>query len=374
MNKKTIVEDLLLRAGVFINGTHPWDIHVKNNAFYDKILSLGTLGLGESFMDNDWSSNHIEELVNKLLRVSLHTAIKKDPKSLVYIMLSRILNFQTPKNSKKNIGDHYDIDDLNSGLYESFLDKRMIYTCGYWKHATSLEQAQEHKLHLSAKKLYLEPGMEILDIGCGWGGTAKFFAENYDVHVTGVTNSTQHAAKAREACKGLDVEIIYGDYTEVSGTFDRIMSYGMFEHVGPKNYRTYMKFVSDHLKNDESLFLLHAIGGNESTTHTDPWINKYIFPGTVIPSIAQIAIAAEGLLVWQDLHAFGQDYAKTLMAWYENFKNNWDSWNKDPKFDERFYRMWIYYLLMCAGSFLAGYNDLRQIMFSKKPMTYNAVR
>ena len=255
---------------------------------------------------------------------------------------------------------HY---DLGNDLFIRMLDKNMNYTCGYWRNATNLNEAQLNKLELTCRKLMLKPNMRILDIGCGFGAFAKYAATNYGVKVIGVTISKEQCEYAKQNCSGLPVEIRFQDYRDITNEkFDRIVSLGMFEHVGHRNYRTYMEIVRNCL-NDDGLFLLHTIGNNLSTVYGDEWLNKYIFPNGMLPSIAQIANASESLFVMEDWHNFGAYYDKTLLAWFENFNDNWDQL-KDH-YDERFYRMWSYYLLSCAGMFRARRTQLWQIVFSK---------
>jgi cyclopropane-fatty-acyl-phospholipid synthase len=253
------------------------------------------------------------------------------------------------------------------------LDKRMIYSCGYWNRAATLEEAQERKLELVCLKLGLKPGMRVLDIGCGWGGFAKFACERYNVEVDGITVSKEQFALAQSTCEGLPVNIQFLDYRQLAHRYDRVVSIGMFEHVGFKNHRTYMSKVHQSL-NENGLFLLHTIGSNVTSSWTDPWINQYIFPGTLLPSIQQIGKATEGLFVMEDWHNFSADYDKTLMCWYENFLNNWEYLKNT--FDQKFFRMWKYYLLSCAGSFRARKNQVWQIVFSKNglPGGYQSVR
>jgi cyclopropane-fatty-acyl-phospholipid synthase len=255
---------------------------------------------------------------------------------------------------------HYDI---GNDLYEKMLDSRMIYSCGYWKDAQNLDEAQENKLELTCRKLKLAAGQKVLDIGCGWGGTARYMAEHYGVEVVGATISQAQAELARTRCAGLPVEILLMDYRDLKGRFDKIVSIGMFEHVGPKNYRTYFSKVSELLKED-GLFLLHTIGSNTSAISTDPWIERYIFPNGVIPSAQQISAAFEGCFVMEDWHNFGSYYDQTLMAWRENFDRAWPELKQS--YDERFRRMWDYYLASCAASFRARDNQLWQIVLSKK--------
>jgi cyclopropane-fatty-acyl-phospholipid synthase len=253
------------------------------------------------------------------------------------------------------------------------LDKRMVYSCGYWKKASSLDEAQEAKLDLICRKLGIEEGMKVLDIGCGWGSFARFVAEKYGAVVDGVTVSKEQAEFARKSCINLPVQIKLEDYRHIKGQYDRITSIGMFEHVGYKNYPTFMKVVN-RLLSDNGLFLLHTIGRNTSVRSNDPWIDKYIFPNSMLPSIKQIGSAIENLFVMEDLHNFSTDYDMTLMAWFENFDSNWEKLK--PRYSERFYRMWKYYLLMCAGSFRSRHFQLWQIVFSKNGVLggYTSIR
>jgi cyclopropane-fatty-acyl-phospholipid synthase len=254
---------------------------------------------------------------------------------------------------------HY---DLGNNLYEAMLDKRMQYSCAYWRDADNLEDAQQHKLDLIARKLQLEPGMKVLDIGCGWGGALQYFAEQYGIKGTGITISAEQKQLATIRCADLPVEIRLQDYRELSTKFDRVYSVGMFEHVGHKNYRDYMQIVR-RLLTPDGLFLLHTIGNPVSQVRADPWFTRYIFPNSMLPSPAQIMTSTEGILNMEDWHNFPQDYERTLLAWYDNFESNWSELDKD--YDERFFRMWRYYLLAVAGGFRAGGNQLWQIVFSR---------
>lgn len=245
----------------------------------------------------------------------------------------------------------------------------------------ALEVAQESKLHLICRKLQLQPGDRVLDIGCGWGGFARFAAEYYGARVTGVTISSGQAAHARQFCAGLDVDIIEMDYRDIPGrlqadSFDRVLVCGMIEHVGYKNYRSLMASVA-HALRERGLFLLHTIGRDTSSTMmtTHRWIDRYIFPNGMIPSLQQLTRAMEGLFVVEDLHQFGSDhYDRTLMAWHQNFERSWGRLKE--RYDERFRRMWNFYLLSCAGGFRAGLGRLWQIVMSKHGVQegYLAVR
>jgi cyclopropane-fatty-acyl-phospholipid synthase len=253
------------------------------------------------------------------------------------------------------------------------LDKQMAYSCGYWRDAGNLDEAQENKLDLICRKLGLQPGTKVLDIGCGWGSLAKYAAEKYKAEVVGITVSQEQVDLARKICGGLPVEIKLMDYRDIRGQFDRIVSVGMIEHVGYKNYRTFMEVTHRCLQGD-GLFLLHTIGSNKSRTSVDPWINKYIFPNGMLPSIKQLGSAIEGLFVMEDWHNFSADYDKTLMAWDGRFEDSWEKLKS--KYDEGFHRMWRYYLLSCAGSFRARKNQLWQIVLSKRGISggYQSLR
>jgi cyclopropane-fatty-acyl-phospholipid synthase len=245
------------------------------------------------------------------------------------------------------------------------LDKNMQYSCGYWAHANTLDEAQEAKLNLICKKVQLEKGQRVLDIGCGWGGLAGYAARHFGVSVDGYTVSKEQATFAEEKLKGLPVRIFLEDYRSINEQYDRIVSVGMFEHVGYKNYGTYFQVARKALK-DDGLMVLHTIGGNVTTASTDPWIQKYIFRSSALPSVKQIAAASEGCFVMEDWHNFGADYDRTLMAWYENFKSAWLALAQTGKYTERFRRMWEYYLCACAGSFRARSIELWQIVLSPK--------
>ena len=249
----------------------------------------------------------------------------------------------------------------------------MVYSCGYWDNVSNLDKAQEAKMELVCRKLKLEPGMSVLDIGCGWGEMARYASEHYGVEVTGITVSAAQVNYAVKLCRGLPVEILLCDYRQINGRYDRIVSLGMFEHVGYKNYRTFMNVVRKSL-NDGGLFLLHTIGSNQTRYDCDKWISKYIFPNSMIPSAQQICESAEGLFVLEDWHNFGADYDKTLMSWFRNFTENWSEIERN--YGQRFYRMWSYYLLACAGTFRARRNQLWQIVYSPKgvPSGFKALR
>ena len=365
--QKTI-SDMLALADIEINGVNAWDIQVKNDRLYERILSEGPLGLGESYMDGDWDCEALDEFINKIVRAQLESKIQPI-KMLLPVAQAWLINRQR-KARAFDIGEqHYDI---GNDLYTRMLDSRMTYTCGYWKDSDNLEDAQVAKLDLICRKLNLRPGMRVLDIGCGWGSFAGYAAQEYGASVVGITVSKEQIALAQKRYQGKDIEFRYQDYREVNESFDRIVSVGMFEHVGPKNYRTFMQ-VADRCLDKGGWFLLHTIGTPIARTAVDFWTDKYIFPGGVLPLASQITKACEGLFLLRDWHNFAGDYDRTLMAWYGNFEK---SWPELSGYDERFYRMWRYFLLTGAGAFRANRGQLWQIVYSKSGVSadYNSVR
>ncbi len=365
---QSILLSLLEGTDIEINGTRPWDIQVHNEAVFQRILQEGSLGLGESYMEGWWDCIALEQFFARLLRARLDQKVKYNVNLFLKIMLQRVGCFFYNPQSKSRariVGEqHYDI---GNDLYAAMLDQpTMSYTCGYWKDAENLDAAQAAKLELICRKLQLKPGMEVLDIGCGFGGFAKYAAEHYKVKVVGLTISKEQQSLAQARCAGLAVEIRLQDYRDVQEKFDRVVSIGMFEHVGPKNYAEYMDVVASALKQDEDLFLLHTIGSN-TTTSVDAWINRYIFPNGQLPSIKQVGSSIEGRFVMEDWHNFGVDYYKTLMSWHDNFTRSAGQFKEN--YSPRFCRMWNYYLLSCAGAFYARDIQLWQIVLSKSGVT-----
>jgi cyclopropane-fatty-acyl-phospholipid synthase len=334
------------------------------------LLRDGTLGLGESYMDGWWDAPALDQFLFRLIETNVQDAFPKDLAEVWSIVKGRLLNLQ--RRHVTEVGEkHYDI---GNELYSAMLDRRMVYSCGYWQGASDLDAAQEAKLDLICRKLGLREGMRILDIGSGWGGFLRFAAERYHVSGLGITISKEQAALANALSEGLPVETRLLDYQALEGQFDRVVSVGMFEHVGQKNYRAFFEKAASLVKPD-GLFLLHTIGGHHSTTHGDPWSEKYVFPNGMLPSIAQVGHAIEGLFVMEDWHNFGADYDRTLMAWRDNFDAAWPGLKGD-KYDERFQRMWRYYLSSFAAMFRARRLSLWQIVLSPNgvPGGYRSAR
>jgi len=355
---ETVLRELLSLAEIEVNGSHPWDIQVHDDRFYERVLRDASLGLGESYMEGWWDCSAIDEFVDRALRAHLDEKVKNETRYLFQVMRAKMLNRQSATRAYEVGIKHY---DLGNDLYQRMLDKRLNYTCGYWKEAKNLDEAQEAKLDLVCKKIAVKPGMTILELGCGWGSFAKYAAEKYGASVVGVTVSKEQVALGMQLCKGLPVELRLQDYREVQGKFDAVISIGVMEHVGYKNYRTYMDVVNRCLK-DDGIGFVHTIGGNYSITTGEPWTDKYIFPNGMLPSITQMGAALENLFVMEDWHNLGPHYDSTLMAWHANFEKAWP--DLQQKYGETFHRMWRFYLLSSAGAFRSRNQQLWQIVFT----------
>jgi len=354
-----IINDLFHLADISINGQNPWDIQIHDDRFYDRVLRDASLGLGEAYMDGWWDCEAIDTFIDRVLRANLREQVEKNLRMAWFLLKAKLFNRQSREKSKEVARRHY---DLGNDLYQAMLDKRLNYTCAYWKDVQNLDEAQEAKLELVCKKIGIKPGMKILELGCGWGSFAKYAAEKHGANVVGINISKEQVALGRELCKGLPVELRLQDYREVEGQFDAVISIGVMEHVGYKNYRTYMNVVDRCLKADGIAFV-HTIGRNNSFTTGDPWTDKYIFPNGMLPSISQLGKAMEGLYVMEDWHNFGPHYDRTLMAWHANFNKAWPQLQE--RYGERFKRMWNYYLLSSAGGFRSRTTQLWQIILTR---------
>jgi len=365
------IVELLNLADIRINGGRPWDLQVHDARLFERVLAGGSLAVGESYMDGWWDAEAMDQMFARIHRAELQKHILT-PGTMWLSFLGRILNRQTRALSREVAAEHY---DLGNDLYQAMLDRRMQYTCAYWKNARTLDAAQENKLRLICRKLGLQPGMTVLELGGGFGGLAQFAASEYGCHIVSYNISREQVAWAREWCKGLPVRFEQKDYREAAGEpeqFDRVASIGLCEHVGYKNYRGFLQLAHDRLK-PGGLFLLHTIGANRSQTSTDPWIDRYIFPHGMLPSAAQLTAAMEGLWLVEDWHNFGPDYDPTLMAWWRNFDRAWPKLRE--RYSERFYRMWKYYLHASAGGFRARKMQLWQVVLSKGDVaSYTPVR
>ncbi|NLA69014.1 MAG: cyclopropane fatty acyl phospholipid synthase [Gammaproteobacteria bacterium] len=357
------VHGLLAEADVRVGGDRPWDMQVHDERLPARLLAGGSLALGESYMDGWWDTASLDGLLARIIAAGLD---RRAPglADLRDGLIARLVNLQVRSRAFEVGRRHY---DLGNDLYQAMLGRRLVYSCGYWHDrdgalAPSLDAAQEAKLDLACRKLGLEPGMRELDISCGWGEALKFADESYGVGGGGVTISREQLAFASGLCEGLPLEFRLQDYRELGGErFDRVLSIGMFEHVGVRNYRTFFERVRSLLAPD-GLLLLHTIGGNRSRRRTDPWIARYVFPISMLPSARQIAGASEGLFVIEDWHNFGADYDLTLQAWRDNVEAAWE--RLPARYDERFRRMWRYYLAGSMASFRTRRIQLWQVLLS----------
>ena len=370
---RATVEAILARADIRLDGDRPWDIQVHEPDLYARVLAQGSLGLGESYMDGWWDCQALDQWATQIFLARLDRAVPLNWTTVKAVVQSRLLNLQKKARAVPSGGMPYRFGD---DLFQAMLDPYLCYSCAYFRDTDDLAVAQEQKLDLVCRKLVFQPGQRILDIGCGWGSFACYAAENYGVEVLGINVSEDQLRLGREKCKGLPVELRFMDYRDVAdaGPFDHVVSIGMFEHVGVKNYGDYFRVVRQCLK-DGGLFLLHTIGRNKSVTTLEPWIDKYVFPNCQLPSAKQISAAVEPHFVIEDWHNFGDDYATTLQHWWRNFEAAWPEL-KGEHYDDRFYRMWRFYLLGCVGRFRARRNQLWHLVLSKQGVFggYHSVR
>lgn len=364
------IQELLATVDIQLDGSRPWDLQVNNSQLFGRILGQGSLGLGEAYMEGWWDCEDLSGLFYRIIRSDIRSQVTTLKDKLFYIH-AHLVNRQKGKRAFEVGEQHYDV---GNDLYERMLDKNMIYTCGYWQDANDLDEAQEHKLELVCRKLKLKSGMRVLDIGCGWGGAARYMARKYDVEVVGVSVSKEQVELANQKAKeeGVNAQFIYQDYREVNEEFDRIYSLGMFEHVGFKNYQKYFE-VSHRCLKEGGLFLLHTIGHWKTSPKVDPWIERYIFPNSILPSSELISKHTASLFSIEDWHNFGLDYVTTLETWDKNSK---EAWADLPNYDEEFQRKWHYYLMCCSAAFQSYRNHLWQIVLSKgeQDEVYKAVR
>jgi cyclopropane-fatty-acyl-phospholipid synthase len=344
---ETVITELLQKADIHINGDRPWDIQVHDPRFFSRVLTSGTLGFGESYMDEWWDCDALDEMCCQAIAAQLDQHFTFSLPNLWSWFSAFVVNQQTRRRARKVGREHY---DLSNDFFEAMLDPNMQYSCALFADGDDLAAAQRRKLDWICERLRLRPGLRLLDIGCGWGGLARYAAQNYGCKVVGVTISGEQFRYAQNWCRGLDVDIQLRDYRDVTGRFDRIVSVGMVEHVGQKNYRTYMRTAA-RLLSDDGVFLCQGICANQSHFHADPWIKRYIFPNSILPSLARLVRGAEGVFLVDDIQNIGPNYDPTLLAWEENVRRAWPHFA--DRYGERFRRMWRFYLLSCAGAFRA---------------------
>jgi cyclopropane-fatty-acyl-phospholipid synthase len=352
-------------ADVRFNGDRPWDLRVHNPQFYGALLQQGSLALGNGYVRGDWDCEQLDELICRLLRSDANRplTLRARVAELARILRDQLGNPQALRRAFVVGRRHYDIDPR---VYAAMLDPQMVYSCGYWRHATCLVEAQDHKLRLICEKLELRPGMRLLDVGCGWGSLAAYACRHYGVEVVGITVSAQQASWIGEHLADLPIRVELCDYRQLPardpGLFDRIASVGMFEHVGRRNDHTFFRTLK-RLLHPHGLALLHTIGSACTTPRTDPWIDRYIFPGGRLPSARQLTDGLEGHFLIEDWENFGRDYDRTLLAWWQNFENAWPRLECDSS--PEFFRFWRYYLLSCAGFFRSRQGQLWQVVLSR---------
>jgi len=376
MASKDFIIKILNQAGIAIGGSEPFDIQVNDDRLYRHLWSKGSLAAGEGYMNEWWDCEQLDEFFNRICQLKLDRAFNKQWMILCSTLANCFFNLQTRIRSLKVAETHY---DLGNELYEAMLGPTMAYTCAYWKDAANLDQAQINKFDLICRKLSLQRGERVLDLGCGWGTLARYAAEKYGVSVVAVNISKEQVQYAKEITKGLPVDVYACDYRDDKVynpqriPFDKIMSVGLCEHVGLKNYTGFIRLARKNLKKS-GLFLLHTIGRNDTSYHVDPWISKYVFPNSILPSLQLLTTAFEKQFVLEDLHNIGADYDKTLMGWQSNFNRHWEQFK--GQYDRKFYRLWNYYLLSCAGGFRARSMQLWQMVLSPEGVAggYRTIR
>ncbi|MEJ7600828.1 MAG: cyclopropane fatty acyl phospholipid synthase [Kofleriaceae bacterium] len=355
-----LCRELLANADIQVGGDRPWDIQVHDERLWSRILRDGTLGAGEAYMEGWWDTPALDQFVDKAMRVQLGNTLRDNWMVVPHVLRARVMNLQTIRRAFGNAQQHYDI---GNELYEAMLDKRMLYTCAlYSTGAKTLEEAQDAKLELVCKKVGLKPGMRVLDLGCGWGGFSAYAAEHYGAKVTSYTVAEEQVKWIRERYAHLPIDIRLDDYRKATGTYDAVVSIGLMEHVGPKNYRGYMELV-DRVLAPQGVAFVHTIGGNRARAHLDPWFDKYIFPNACLPTLSAMVTAMEGIFIPEDIHNIGEDYDPTLMAWWHNFDAAWP--RLKDRYGEPFYRMWKYYLLASAGAFRSRGQQLFQLVMTR---------
>ena len=366
---------LLEAADVQIDGRRHWDLQVHDPAVWTDVLRHGSLGLGDSYVRGAWDCEALDELFTRLLRAGADRTAARLNRLAVWrqTLTERLLNLQSPARSRQAIRQHY---DGHPEVYAAMLDPWRIYSCGFWQQASNLNEAQEHKLRLIGDKLQLQPGQRVLDIGCGWGGLAAYLADHYNVSVVGITLSPEQQQTALQLWPDRPLRFLLCDYRSLAQLeeqpFDRVVSVGMYEHVGPRNGHRFFQTVAQSLR-DDGLMLLHTIGDRRrarAASH-DAWINRHIFPNGRLPAAAELADALGDAFLIEDWHPFGLDYDRTLMAWQANVDRAWPDLEARISADEgamaaqEFQRFWRYYLLSCAGFFRSRQGQLWQLVLSK---------
>jgi len=354
-----LCRDALARAGITVGGDAPWDMKVHDERLWVRVLREGSLGLGDAYVEGWWDTPALDQFFDRVFRARLDREVTSNWVFVAHVVRARLFNPQALRPFEVATR-HYDI---GNDLYEAMLDRSMAYTCGYWRDQADLDAAQEAKLELVCKKVGLRPGMRVLELGCGWGSFAFHAAKKHGVSVVAYNVSKEQVAWMQARKGTLPIEVHLDDYRHASGTFDAVVSIGLMEHVGPKNYRAYMELVDRCLAADGAA-LVHTIGSNRSRDRIDPWFDRHIFPNAAFPSLGRLTDAMEEILVPEDVHNLGEHYDPTLMAWWQRFDAAWPTLR--ARYGDRFYRMWKFYLLVSAATFRSRFMQLYQIVFTRQ--------
>jgi cyclopropane-fatty-acyl-phospholipid synthase len=363
---KKAVERILSTVDVRIGGSRPFDMQVHSDLFYKRVLLEGSVGLGESYMDGLWDCADLEELVFRFVESGIERRFRLLPGFVTMNALGHLVNRQ-PRSLGERTSRHYNTDN---DLFASFLGKYKNYSCAFYEEGDDLDTAQLKKMDLICDELCLRPGENVLDIGGGWGEIAKHMASR-GCRITSINIADEQMRAAREHCKGASVDVVKCDYRDVAGTFDKIAIIAMMSHVGHKNHRPLFETVHRHLAPDGLVFV-DTVGSAVSLQNGNPWIDKYIFPGIVFPSIQQISRAVEGLFVIEAVRNFGASYVKTLRAWNANLRRAWP--RLSHRHDERTRRMFEFFFLTVAGFFRARDFQNWYVVLSPEGTTQPAMR
>jgi len=357
MSPEAFFRELLGKADIAVDGGRPWDLQVHEPRAFARVLRDGAIGFGEAFMEGWLDCERVDQMAERAFRADLSNQIAVRT-ALLEVLKVRLSPLGSRTRSFEIGERHY---DTGNDLFQVMLDPYMVYSCGYWQRAGDLAAAQRDKLELTCRKLQLQPGQRVLDIGSGFGSFARYAAEHYGVSVVGVSVSQQQIDLARRLCTGLPVEFRYADYRDLNEPFDRIVSIGMVEHVGRRYYRDFFDACERCLK-PAGLLLLHTVGAQREEA-TNAWFDKYIMPGVEFPTFANVAAAGTQLVIEDFQKWEGRHYDRTLMAWFERFDRGWAGLREH--YGDVFYRMWKLYLQGCAAAFRVDRLCVWQFVFSK---------
>jgi len=371
--QKRVTQELE-RAGVGIGTGRSWDIAVHDPRFFRRLAARGSLGAGESYVEGWWDCPRIDLLAERVLRSGVADRWGGWLRCALTGALRRVMNAQRGRRSERVAWIHYNNDP---SFFEMLLGGSMNYSCAYWRNADTLDQAQRQKMQLIGQKLELKPGDRVLDIGCGWGGLADYLSREFGCRVVGITNSSSQARYAAERFGGDWCRFVQTDYRDFDprqfGGFTKVVSVGMFEHVGVMNYPAFFSLCRK-AAGPEGLILLHTFG-RTTRCDFDLWTDRYIFPNSYLPTIQDIGRATGESMVMEDWHNFGADYDRTLMAWLDRL-DVWAATEACSLSNEQL-RMWRYYLATYAACFrVRNHIQLWQIVLSPSgvPGGYRSIR